>query len=159
MNYNIKIAKEEDITKVYELCKEVKANYPYWDEYYPLYDDFLESYEDGYVVVCEQNSEIIGCLCVEIGFYDVDGYADAIALSRFMVKETCRRQGIGKEIFEYTEMYVKKLGYNKIVFLVHNGNSHAMNLYLKWGYTDKGQVKLFWDNEIVEDYHLVEKTI
>lgn len=154
MNYNIRIATEEELTKVYSLCKEVKHTYPYWDEYYPLYDDFLDTYDNGFVVLCEANNEIIGSICVEYDFQDVDGYEDCMSFSRFMVKESYRNQGIGHKLFEFSENIVKKEGYNKIAFLVHKDNTKALNLYIKWGYENKGLVKVCWDEVENEDYYL-----
>ena len=53
-------AKDCEIKKIYELCEEIKKDYPLWDDEYPVFDNFLESYEeDGLYVLCI-NSEIIG---------------------------------------------------------------------------------------------------
>jgi len=159
MNYNIRIAKEEELTKIYSLCKEVKETYPLWDEYYPLYDDFLDTFDNGFVVLCEYNNEVIGSICIEYNFQDVDGYEDAMSFSRFMVKESMRKQGIGKKLFDFAEGIVKREGYKEIAFLVNKENTIALNLYLKWGYINKGLVSVCWDEVINEDFYLYYKKL
>ncbi len=159
MNYNIRIAKEEELAKVYSLCKEVKKTYLLWDEYYPLYDDFLDTYDNGFVVLCEDIDEVIGSICVEFDFQDVDGYDDVMSFSRFMVKESMRNKGIGKKLFDFAEEIVRKEGYKKIAFLVNKENTKALNLYLKWGYVNKGLVTVCWDEVVNEDFYLYYKEL
>ena len=159
MNSNIKIAKEEELIRVYSLCKEIKENYEFWDEYYPLYDNFLETFENGFVLYYEENGEILGSLSIDYDIEELAGYDDAMSFNKFMVKESHRGKGIGKKLFDYAEKLVIKEGYNKIVFLVNDGNKKALSLYLYWGYQDKGIIDINWDEEISETFHIYEKVI
>lgn len=51
------------------------------------------------------------------------------------VDETCRGQGIGRELFEYVENYAKENGFDAITLNVWSLNASAMRFYEKCGFS------------------------
>ena len=41
-----RLAKESEIKIVMEMCEEIKKTYPFWDEEYPILENFIESFEE-----------------------------------------------------------------------------------------------------------------
>ena len=145
----LRLANEKEIIVIYNMCELIKNNYPFWDEEYPIYDNFLESYNDDGLYVLQVERDIVGSICLEKGI--TNKYS--LSLSRFMIHPNYRRKGYGKIIFELIEHEVIKKGYNNIEFFVHKDHPFAFDMYKGFGYTDKGLYKTEWDEDF-PTYHL-----
>ncbi len=147
-------ALEMEIDTVYKMCEDVKKTYPLWDEGYPIYDNFYESFEEGGLYVLDCGGEIVGSICLETGITN-DNY---LSLSRFMVKESERHKGYGKFIFQEMEKVVLKRGYEGIEFMVHKDHPFAFKMYESFGYKNMGKIPTPWDDgEII--YYLFSKKL
>ena len=58
-----------------------------------------------------------------------------IYLSRLIVKDTCRNQGIGTALCDYVFKFCKNLGYKEMFLGVNLDNFGAIKLYHKLGFT------------------------
>lgn len=155
----IKIAKLDDLKLIDNLCQEVKKDYHLWNADYPNYSDFVYIYNNGLILICKKNEEIIGSLSIEYGMEDFEEFKDCISFSKFMTKKDCRKKGIGRALFEMGEQIAREKGYRKIVFLVHKDNAYTLGLYERWGYENKGRYDTPWVDNIDEYYFLFEKDI
>ena len=148
-------AKECEIKKIYELCEEIKKDYPLWDDEYPVFDNFLESYEeDGLYVLCI-NSEIIGSISLETSSWR----ADSISISRFMVKEEYRRHGYGRLMFSKIENVIRERGFEYADLFTRNDHPFAIKMYEKLGYQNLGKFDTKWCDNITEYYYLFVKKL
>lgn len=149
-----RLAKESEIKIVMEMCEEIKKTYPFWDEEYPILENFIESFEEGGLYVLVEDDLIVGSICLEIGVSS----NECLSLSRFMVRVGNRKKGYGRYIFSSVEQEVLKRGYKKIDFLVHKDHPFAFEMYKKFGYHDQGLFKTEWDGD-TPHYHLLTKEL
>lgn len=148
-------AKESELETVYKMCEDIKIDYPFWDEYYPIFDNFLESYQEGGLYVAETDKEIVGSISVEVSEYN----ANSVTLSRFMVRPDKRRNGIGRFIFLKIEEIMKKQGFEYIDLLVRFDHPFALKMYESFGYQNLGKVETEWCDNVNEYYLLYTKKI
>ena len=148
-------ALKSEINIVLDICNEIKKTYPFWDDEYPIYDNFLESFEEDGLYVLEVNNEIVGSISFEYGTLESK---DAMTLSRFMVKIGHRNKGYGKVIFEELEKEILNRNIKKIEFLVHKDHPFAFKMYQNFGYQDQGIYETEWDDGDPH-YHLFTKTL
>lgn len=149
-----RLASFNEIKEVVEICEKIKETYPFWDEEYPIIDNFIESFNEHGLYVLIDDSLIVGSICVEDGVSS----SDCKSLSRFMVRVDKRKQGYGKTIFESVEKEIKKQGFTKIDFLVHKDHPFAFKMYQKFGYADCGLFATAWDDG-KPHYHLFKKDL
>lgn len=146
-------AKEEEIEKVYLLCEEIKKDYPLWDEYYPVFDNFLESYEeDGLFVLC-LDEEIIGSVSLETSSWQ----SNSISISRLMVKNKYRMKGYSKVLLSKVETIIKDRGFEYADLFVRFDHPFAVEMYEKAGYKNLGKFDTEWCDNITEYYYLLVK--
>ena len=148
-------ALKEEINIIVDMCEEIKKTYPFWDEEYPIYENFLESFEEDGLYVLEVDKEIVGSISFEYGTLKSK---DAMTLSRFMVKVGNRNKGYGKFIFESLEKEIIEKNIFKIEFLVHKDHPFAFKMYQSFGYQDQGLYATEWD-EGFPHYHLFTKKL
>ena len=99
-------AQEKDLKEIVELCEFVKKTYPLWNEYYPVYDNFLEDYQNNLLFVLEVSGKIIG----SIGAEKSNWHENTLTLHLFMIHPEYRNQGYGTKLFQNTEKLLAKEG-------------------------------------------------
>ncbi|HRT69211.1 MAG TPA: GNAT family N-acetyltransferase [Bacilli bacterium] len=148
-------AQEKDLKEIVELCEFVKKTYPLWNEYYPIYDNFLEDYQNNLLFVLEVSGKIIG----SIGAEKSNWHENTLTLHLFMIHPEYRNQGYGTKLFQNTEKLLAKEGETQIDLLVRNDNVKAMKMYRTLGYQNLGPVKTPWETEDGKFYFLFVKRI
>ncbi|HKM29997.1 MAG TPA: GNAT family N-acetyltransferase [Bacilli bacterium] len=148
-------AKEADLIKIVELCELVKKTYSLWNEYYPVWDNFYEDYNNNLLFLYEIDNKIIGA----IGAEKSEWHARTLTLHMFMVHPDYRSQGYGTALFKGTEKTLLDEGWNNLDLLVRNDNPQAIKMYIRLGYRNLGQVKTPWDFIEGKFYYLFVKDI
>lgn len=146
-------AQEKDLKEIIELCELVKLTYPLWNEYYPVYDNFLEDYQNNHLFILEVAGKIIG----SIGAEKSDWHENTLTLHMFMIHPQYRNQGYGTKLFQSTENLLAKEGETQVDLLVRNDNTKAIKMYLRLGYQNLGAVKTPWEMEDGKFYYLFIK--
>lgn len=146
-------AQEKDLKEIIELCELVKITYPLWNEYYPVYDNFLEDYQNNHLFILEVAGKIIG----SIGAEKSDWHENTLTLHMFMIHPQYRNQGYGTKLFQSTENLLAKEGETQVDLLVRNDNTKAIKMYLRLGYQNLGAVKTPWEMEDGKFYYLFIK--
>ncbi len=146
-------AQEKDLKEIIELCELVKLTYPLWNEYYPVYDNFLEDYQNNHLFILEVAGKIIG----SIGAEKSDWHENTLTLHMFMIHPQYRNQGYGTKLFQSAENLLAKEGETQVDLLVRNDNTKAIKMYLRLGYQNLGAVKTPWEMEDGKFYYLFIK--
>lgn len=154
-NKRFRKSKENELEIVYKICEDIKKDYPFWDEEYPVFNNFLESYEEGGLFVLEINNKIVGSISVETSIYN----QNYVTLSRFMIDRNERRKGYGRYIFNEIEKVMKKQGFEGIDLLVRYNHPFGLKMYESFGYQNLGKVETEWCDNINEYYLLFVKKI
>lgn len=104
----------------------------------PQTEFFRREIESGnrVVYVYNQNGEFIGEIAYVFDMHDND-YTIAgqrIYLSRLIVKEEARRNGVGSILIDFMIDKIKDMGYKEITIGVNKDNIAALHLYQKKGF-------------------------
>ena len=109
---------------------------------YPLTEEQLEKYYDDYIsketdtlfvykIIDVETKEMLGT--IELDVKDKINKIGRVA--RFLIGESCRGKGIGKEaLSEVVSFGFEKLNLNKITLGVYDFNTNAINCYKKVGF-------------------------
>lgn len=109
---------------------------------YPLTEEQLEKYYDDYIskekdtlfvfrIIDVESKEMLGT--IELDVKDKINKIGRVA--RFLIGESCRGKGIGKEALKEVESFgFEKLNLNKITLGVYDFNISAINCYKKVGF-------------------------
>lgn len=148
MNYRKgTIADLDIISQLFEAAKEDMDNKGIcqWDSIYPTREDYLEDIAKGTLYVVEHKEELIGV-------YVISEEADeayqrckwespedtACILHRFCVAPQYQYQGLGKEMLQHIEAQAREMSYESIRLDVFTQNPHALHLYEKGNYQERG---------------------
>lgn len=140
-NLIIRDASVEDIEAIALLMNDL--GYPTLEQMQTRFNR-INSHPDYKTIVVELNGEVVGMagLCKGI-FYEMDGlYMRILA---FVVKENCRKMGIGKKMILAVEDWAVEQGVNTI--LINSGNradrqaSHLFYERMGYGVKSSGFVK------------------
>ncbi len=124
-NIIIRSAKENDLSYCVELLHTLEFKFPDGD--FPDIN-YLKIYlDDDFFLVAEDQGKIIGCIFGE----PLKGGLAIIWY--FIVNESYRGQGIGKQLYEEYEKRIKIKGVEWLVVYV-NHNEKALNFYIKQGH-------------------------
>lgn len=120
----IRIAKGNDIEKVYALRNEVFVN----EQNVPPEIEIDE--EDKYAthIIAEENGVAVGCARVI--------FEDGGHIGRLAVKKSERGKEIGREICLYIIDYCRENGYDRVWL---NSQLHAVGFYEKLGFVKRGE--------------------
>ena len=67
---------------------------------------------------------------------------DEYFVSTLAVYESYRGQGIGKKLLEHAEVTAKLKGFNKLSISVEISNTRAREIYIKFGFKEKKEIRL-----------------
>lgn len=142
MNYNIRLATQEDIKDLAKLKQKV------WDETYRgIYDDeiidnfdFIKS-ENSFksiienekisLYVVESENKLIGYMSVGVPIREYATYNQEIGL--LYLRDEFQHQGLGKELFDIAYNEIKNNGYNSFFISCNKYNMKARKFYEKMG--------------------------
>ncbi len=138
----IREARKADIPSVLEL--ERAAFSPPWSER-ALLDQIGR--EDGFFAVAVREDEAAGGGTV-LGFVITRRAADETELYQIAVREVCRRQGIAGLLMEAMLEDSRRHDAASVYLEVRAGNSAAIGLYEKFGFTVAGRRKNYYSNPV-----------
>ncbi len=92
-----------------------------------------------FVVVAEQDRKIAGYCIV---YYVLD----EAEIARIAVEPSCRRQGIGQKILDFTKVLCIQKNVSRLLLDVRESNQTARCFYEKYGFGVDGIRKNFYDN-------------
>ena len=148
MNYRKgNISDIDNIFTLFEIAKadmDSKGIYQ-WDSIYPTKDNYIEDISKGTLYIVENENGIVAVYVVSVESDEEYGkgswqYADETAciLHRFCVNPQYQNQGFGKLILQHIEKQAKSMHYHSIRLDVFTQNPHAVNLYKKSNYVERG---------------------
>lgn len=85
-----------------------------------------------------------------------DEGGEVLVIHRLAVNPEWQKQGIGRQLMDFTENYAAEKGYTSIRLDAYSGNPRALNLYERRGYRKVGQV-FFPEREL--PFYCYEKVI
>lgn len=148
MNYRKgSISDADNICMLIEAAKEDmdrKGIYQ-WDSMYPTKDDFIKDIMDETLYIAENEDGIAGVYVIseeadeeyrKCSWQNAD--ETACILHRFCIDPRFQNQGIGRQILKHVEKQAKEMSYESIRLDVFSKNPHALNLYIKSGYSERG---------------------
>lgn len=122
-----------------------------WDEEYPNRDVIRSDLEEGclFGIVDEVGAlQYIGAIAMneqEDTDYSAIPWDDAngkvLYLHRLVVHPEHQGKGIGRTLLQFAEATAARNGYSSIRLDAYCGNPIALNLYERYGYTRKGEVR------------------
>ncbi len=139
----IRLAELKDAKRLAEIS--VNNVTPAWSEM-----DFATAIENPQAVVfLAQEEDVIG--------YGVCYYAaDEGEIPSIAVEQSCRRKGIGNQLFETLSSYVTEKNITRLFLEVREGNGAAISFYHSNGFYVVGRRKRFY-RDPVEDALVLEK--
>lgn len=90
-----------------------------------------------FITVAEEDGKING-YCI---IYHV---MDEAEIARIAVDEELRGQGVGRKLLDYACEICKEKGVTRLLLDVREGNANARNFYIKYGFTEDGIRKNFY---------------
>ena len=120
----IRIAKGNDIEKVYALRNEVFVV----EQNVPPEIEIDEEDKHATHIIAEENGVTVGCARVI--------FEDGGHIGRLAVKKSERGKGIGREICLYIIDYCRENGYDRVWL---NSQLHAVGFYEKLGFSRRGE--------------------
>lgn len=100
---------------------------------------YLDAIENKYVVLAEDDGEVVGYLIGKVHFPDKQA-ARHIVIARLIniyVDETHRHQGVGKKLFDHFYEHCLEQGVEDLEVLVSAKNENAIEFYKKQSFTPK----------------------
>lgn len=137
MHINIRWAKQSDCDEIHRLVVELARFEKAGNEVVTTPLDFLR---DGFVndpsfkaFVCEANDEIVGICLFHTAYSTWKG--KYIYLDDLIVKEECRRKGLGKMLFDRLIEYCAEIEVKQLRWHVLDWNKDAIKFYGRYGAT------------------------
>jgi ribosomal-protein-alanine N-acetyltransferase len=137
--YSIRPMEERNLDQVIAIDREC---FPAERNPAPYKNDLLYNEMAHYLVACEENragSQIIGV----IGFWIMAGEAHIITIA---VRRTHRRRGIAALLLNSALELAKSLEAFAMTLEVRRSNVEAQSLYAKYGFTERGIRKNYYDD-------------
>ena len=142
----VRFAKQEDLERVNELRKQVHAVHAvgrpdiFRENFNEELRDHVVEYlndEDKLLIVAERDGVICGFACVTL--FDrpqTPAYRERkfLGVEEFGVDEAMRRQGIGRELFDYIKTDAKVRGFERIELNMWEFNEGALKFYESVGF-------------------------
>jgi ribosomal-protein-alanine N-acetyltransferase len=141
--YSIRPMEERDLDQVLAIDKEC---FPAERNPAPYKNDLLYNEMAHYLVACEGNQPN-GSIVGMIGFWMMVGEAHIITIA---VRRDRRRKGIADLLLTSALELAKSLEAFAMTLEVRKSNMEAQSLYAKYGFTERGVRKNYYD-EIKED--------
>jgi GNAT superfamily N-acetyltransferase len=135
MNYVIRDAREEDMTQVLDLIRELAIFEKEPDAVEITVDELIrEGFRDHplfHCFVAEVKDEIVGIALVYYRFSTWQGRS--VHLEDLIVKEPMRGTGLGSALYREVLKYAKSKGVRRVEWVVLDWNTPAINFYEKSG--------------------------
>ena len=133
--------KESDVPELYLIFKHViEEGQTFPQETVESETEFRQYYfsHDAFVVRDKETAEVLGAFCVKPNF---PGRSSHICNAGFMVKESCRGQGVAKFMVPNFLKVARDLGYRASFFnLVYVTNTASVKLWEFYGFKETGRV-------------------
>lgn len=140
----LELAQLSDREAVNTLSREVHAMHVSWrpdiyvmaDEMYPE-ERFLTEIQNRNLYVARLADVTVGYVLLKIRNYDMPGHVKrrVMILDEICVEESCRNQGIGKEMMADVRALAKAFGCTDMQLGVYPQNDDAVCFYQKCGFT------------------------
>lgn len=140
----LQLARTQDREAVNALAMQVHEMHVVWrpdifepvEELYPL-DRFEEAIRKRLLYVAKIDNVIVGYVAVQYCNYDWPGMVrrKVMLVDEFCVHESCRGQGIGKQMMEDTHALAMAFGCTDMQLRVYPQNDEAVGFYQKCGFT------------------------
>ncbi|MEA1959271.1 MAG: ribosomal protein S18-alanine N-acetyltransferase [Chloroflexota bacterium] len=140
MNYIVRPMRLSDVPQAVELDREC---FPNERHSMPYQSDLLYNKMAYYLVACEKDTADVGEIIGLSGFWMMVDEAHIITIA---VRNTRRRQGIGESLLRSTIELAKRLEAHEITLEVRSSNKMAQSLYAKYGFTERGLRKAYYDD-------------
>lgn len=118
-----------------------------WDELYPDYQTIFADIERETMFGVFKNAELAGIVVLnkeESPEYSTIKWelenTSALVMHRLCIRPKFQRQGIAKQLLNFSEQFAKHNNYNAIRLDAFSGNHFALNLYENNGYKKRGVV-------------------
>lgn len=150
----IRLAKDEDIPKIYEMDRGTVTSIARLDGKKDLsgivkrhreqFERFFSIAAQG-VYVAEKDGEILGYIWLveNAEMFTGIGYVFVMGIA---VKPEWRKRGIGKHLMDSAEEYCRKKGMALLKLVVNSKNKEALRLYRQLGFE-------------IEEFHMRKKTV
>jgi GNAT superfamily N-acetyltransferase len=102
----------------------------------------------------KDDTEYSGYIAIDFNMKDSEA-----KLSKFYVKKSKRRKGIGKKALQFAEQRCRELGIKKLRLTVNKYNSDSIAVYNKLGFENKGSIVQDIGQGFVMDDYKMEKRI
>jgi diamine N-acetyltransferase len=100
-------------------------------------EDWIENAAESAYILALNNADLIGFLNIRKSAYPkiaVFQEKEFALIENCVVREGCRRHGIGKKLFEAARKWSKERGLNSIQLTVWNANKPALKFYENLGF-------------------------
>ena len=140
----LQLARPADRESVNAMARQVHAMHVAWrpdiyemtEEMYPE-DRFLTAIKERQLYVAKLDNRVVGYLLVKIRSYDWSGMVKrkVMLIDELCVEESCRGQGIGKEMMADAHALARAFGCTDLQLGVYPQNDGAVAFYQKCGFT------------------------
>lgn len=151
--YRVRPIKEDDVEKVYRLCKGNPIYYKYMKEDITkdrIRKDMIslppnKSIEDKYYLGYYNNEELIAVLELVFAYPD----NDTVLIGFFMVDENEQGQGVGSNIINDVSIIVKRNGYRNIILSYVEGNIQSRDFWKKNKFIETDEIDDYGDIRMI----------
>ena len=166
MNTEILKIKLQDVNEVMRLIKEAivemeSHNIYQWDEIYPDYQTMLSDIQAETMFGVFKNGELAGIVILNeeqspeySSIKWESSNTNTLVMHRLCVRPKFQRQGIAKQLLNFSEELAVKGNYKSIRLDAFSANHFALDLYSNNGYKKRGMVTFRKG-----DFHCYEKII
>ena len=155
MNMKCRLAKNEDLVQIMEVIEDGRkflkeAGNGQWQFGYPNEDDFKNDIKNGFGFVLENDDQIVAYFAATYyeepyhNLYEGKWLTDLpyMVMHRCAVRESVRRQNVGKAMLEAFEEIARSRNYRSLRIDTHKNNAPLCNLLIKCEWTYCGRVWL-----------------
>ena len=139
-----------EVWKMIEIQNQIykQQNLFIWYEDYPEYEDVLNDYHEGHLMVLKQGSLTVAGISQTTSLLeDQTGCQGVLYLTRLIVEPSLQKQGIGKLLMTFIQDWARSNQFYKIEFLVSQNNLPAISFYHHCGFLNGGYFKTPWESE------------
>ena len=126
---------------------EENVNYPHWNADHPSDESIAQAIDSGLQYICLDNGEIVGAVVLSEdpeGLYDIGKWSRELKLGEFLIVHVLAvspdhlHKGVGDFMVKECIELAKNKGYRAVRLDVVPGNTPAVRLYEKNGFTYAG---------------------
>jgi ribosomal protein S18 acetylase RimI-like enzyme len=167
----VTLASEEQIPAIEQmmaLCIEEmnKQGIFQWDDNYPNRKTFLNGIVNHHLYVLSKNREIVGIVIINekqnSGWEKINwnyNNENILVVHSLAINTKYQKQGYGKYLLKFCEIFAKENGYKLIRLDTYSGNEGANKLYRNEGYEKAGEIEYSFKPEGHRLYYCYDKLI